>query len=261
MEILKPILLLFGLAAAFATMLAYFSKKLHVVSDPRIDAVRGLLSGANCGACGEAGCDAYARALVEGKTTMDQCPSTCSTNKAKIGELLGISADGEETMVKVFCAGGNACMDKYDYQGYGDCKSMELLAAGRKACNVGCMGMGSCVDACHYHSIEVNTSGFAEVNNIKCINCGACIKTCPKNLIKRIPKSAKIMVACSNHNRGKDVSSICKAGCIGCGICVKTCKAGAIVMDNNLAVIDYTKCTGCLDCVAKCPTKVIKVIN
>jgi electron transport complex protein RnfB len=260
MEILYSALLLLGLAALFSGLLAYFGKKLQVEKDPRIDAVRGLLSGANCGACGYAGCDDFAKNLVEGKASLSNCPSTSKENKDKIGDLLGVSNTGEETIVKVFCCGGNTCKDKYDYQGYGDCKSMELLSGGRKACPVGCMGMGSCTDACHYHAVDVNTQGFSEVNNEKCVNCGACIAACPKGLIKRIPKSAKIMVACSNHGRGKEVSSVCKSGCIGCGLCVKTCKYGAITLDNNLAVVDYSKCTGCLECVQKCPTKVIKVL-
>lgn len=259
-EILKPALLLLGLAIVFAAMLAYLAKKLHVDRDPRIDAVKAMLSGANCGACGEAGCDAYAKGLVEGKCTLAMCPSTSSDSKDKIAEILGCTNDGEETIVKVFCCGGNSCLDKYDYQGYGDCKSMELLASGRKACTVGCMGMGSCVDSCHYHAIEVNAQGFAEVNNAKCINCGACIEACPKNLIKRIPKSAKVMIQCSTPLKGKEVKAVCKAGCIGCGLCVKNCKYGAIVMVDNLPVIDYTKCTGCMVCVEKCPTKVIKAL-
>lgn len=31
----------------------------------------------------------------------------------------------------------------------------------------------------------------------------------------------------------------CKSGCIGCTLCVKQCEYGAIVMDNNIPVIDY----------------------
>jgi electron transport complex protein RnfB len=120
--------------------------------------------------------------------------------------------------------------------------------------------MGSCVDACVYHAVEVNADGYAETDKDKCTTCGACIKACPKGLIRRIPKSAKIMVACSNHDKGRDVREVCKAGCIACGLCVKTCKYGAITLHDNLAVVDYDKCTGCLECVGKCPTKVIKVL-
>jgi len=49
----------------------------------------------------------------------------------------------------------------------------------------------------------------------------------------------------------------CKVGCIACGRCVKVCPLGAITMDNNLAVIDYSKCDNCGKCIEECPRKII----
>ena len=40
-------------------------------------------------------------------------------------------------------------------------------------------------------------------------------------------------------------------------MCVKACQHDAIHVTNFLASIDYDKCTGCGDCVAKCPKHVI----
>ena len=49
----------------------------------------------------------------------------------------------------------------------------------------------------------------------------------------------------------------CKVGCIGCKICEKNCKFDAIHVENNVAVIDYSKCKDCGLCAMKCPKKVI----
>ncbi|MDH5661794.1 MAG: 4Fe-4S binding protein, partial [Elusimicrobiota bacterium] len=46
-----------------------------------------------------------------------------------------------------------------------------------------------------------------------------------------------------------------------CGICVKVCEPKAIKLENNLAVIDYEKCTNCGICVEKCPTNSIVMVQ
>ena len=37
----------------------------------------------------------------------------------------------------------------------------------------------------------------------------------------------------------------------------KHCEFGAITVENNIAHIDYSKCTGCGKCAEKCPKKII----
>ena len=64
MTIAILIIALIGLVAAVA--LAVADKYLSVPEDPRIGMVTAELPGANCGGCGFAGCDGYARALVAG---------------------------------------------------------------------------------------------------------------------------------------------------------------------------------------------------
>mgnify|MGYP002559684789 FL=1 len=257
LQVFIPALILLVLAMLFAIALAYLGKKLAVSRDERIDQVRDCLSGANCGACGYAGCDGFATALVEGKAELSSCNATSKEKKEEIAEILGLTDTGEATKVVVCCHGGQDAKDKYDYVGYGDCRSMELLAGGRKQCAWGCLGTGSCVDACQHHAVTVKQKGYSEVSLSKCISCGRCISVCPKKIIKRIPASATYYVACSNHQKGKEVRELCSKGCIACGLCVKQCEVGAITIVDNLATIDYTKCINCGKCAAKCPQRCI----
>lgn len=257
LQVFIPALILLVLAMLFAIALAYLGKKLAVSRDERIDQVRDCLSGANCGACGYAGCDGFATALVEGKAELSSCNATSKEKKEEIAEILGLTDTGEATKVVVCCHGGQDAKDKYDYVGYGDCRSMELLAGGRKQCAWGCLGTGSCVDACQHHAVTVKQKGYSEVSLSKCISCGKCISVCPKKIIKRIPASATYYVACSNHQKGKEVRELCTKGCIACGLCVKQCEVGAITIVDNLATIDYTKCINCGKCAAKCPQRCI----
>lgn len=277
MKIFIPSLILFVLALIFAVALAYLGKKLAVKHDVRIDEVRARLAGANCGACGYPGCDGFAAALVEGKAELSSCSVTSAENKQEIASILGITAEGGSFKVVVCCRGGNDAKDRYDYMGYGDCRSMQMLAGGRKQCRWGCLGMGTCVDACLQHAAEVNMRGYSEIHQEKCIQCGLCITACPKNIIKRVPDTAKYYVACSNHDRGKDVRDVCAKGCIACGLCVKACAAHmreladaageeipsepAIRLVDNLPVIDYDRCLGCGKCAEKCPRECILPVD
>ena len=53
---------------------------------------------------------------------------------------------------------------------------------------------------------------------------------------------------------------MCKNGCIGLGTCVKACPFDAIVVENGVAAVDYSKCKGCGICVSACPKGIIKLI-
>ncbi len=258
---LYSVLLMLGMAVLFGVLIVIISKVFEVKKDTRIDEIMEHLPKANCGGCGHPGCEGFAKALLEGTADVNDCGQTSKADKIEISNILGVAlSGGEETKLVVACCGGNQCADKADYQGYGNCVSQQMLAGGKKACDVGCMGMGSCVDACPSYAIKV-VDGVAVIDQELCTACGLCARTCPKALIKRIPVSAKIYVACSSQLRGKDVMNACKVGCIGCGLCERACEQKAIHMVNNVPVIDYSKCVHCMKCVEKCPRKVIKTID
>lgn len=73
-----------------------------------------------------------------------------------------------------------------------------------------------------------------------------------------MPFEAEYHVGCSSLDKGAVTRTYCDAGCIGCKLCEKACESGAITVSDNVAKIDYTKCTDCGKCAEKCPKKIIK---
>ncbi len=257
-SVLTVLLIVGALSIIFAILILIVSKVCAVTEDEKVNAVAENLAGANCGGCGYAGCEGFAKALCQGNAEISSCGPTSNEAKAKIAEILGIPFEAsEEKFAIIHCAGGLNAMNKFNYVGNKTCSAQIVYQGGAKVCPDGCLGLGSCVEVCPYDAISIK-DGVSVVDKVLCEACGLCVKTCSKHLIDFIPKTAKVFVACSTKCRGKDVMTACKVGCIGCGLCVKNCPEQAITLVDNLPVIDYTKCTGCKTCVTKCPRKSIK---
>lgn len=240
-------------------LLGIAAKVFHVNVDEREIMVRELLPGNNCGGCGYAGCDGLAKAIATGEAPVTGCPVANSDTHAKIGEVMGKAADKTERKVAfVKCNGScDKTNRKYNYHGIADCKKAVMVPGhSEKVCNYGCMGYGSCVRACKFDAIHV-INGVAVVDKEKCVACGKCVAECPNQLIEFVPVSADYKVQCASKDKGKDVNAGCSVGCIGCMMCTKVCETGAITVENNIAHIDYSKCTRCGKCAEKCPRKII----
>ena len=236
------------------------SEKFKVEVDEKEILVRNELPGNNCGGCGYAGCDALAKAIAAGQAEVGACPVGGASTAEKIGAIMGVAGGTAEKKVAFVKCKGTCDKTKvqYNYYGVDDCKKVSVVpGAGEKACTYGCMGYGSCVKACAFDAIHV-VDGVAVVDKEKCGACGKCVSSCPNHLIELVPYKAEHLVQCSSHDKGKDVKSVCESGCIGCTLCTKQCEFDAIHMENNLAVIDYEKCTNCGKCAEKCPVKVIQ---
>lgn len=259
-EIIIPVLIIGGLGLIFGLLLAFASFVFEVKQDERIDKITEALPGANCGACGYAGCAAYASAVVNNGAPVTACSVGKAAVAGAIAEIMGVeSGSVVDRVAHVKCNG--TCENtslKYDYVGVQDCAALAKLAGGQKHCRQSCLGFGTCASVCKFGAISVKDN-VAHVDEELCTGCGACMGVCPRNVIELVERKVKVVINCSNTETAKAANKHCKASCIGCRMCVKACENDAIYVENNHAYIDYSKCTGCGACAAKCPKKVIEI--
>lgn len=243
-------------------VLTIASKVFHVPVDPIVGQIREELPGANCGACGYAGCDDYAAAFGEDKNTSpSKCPVGGAELAGKLAEILGVEASSSAAPVAVvMCQGSKSkAQDYLKYEANITCTAANQLFGGNKGCAFGCLGGGDCVRACEFDAIDI-VDGLAVVDRDKCVGCGACANACPKGVIEMLTKDDRVFVRCHSLDKGAQVMKVCKIGCIGCQRCVKECKFDAIHVENNIAKVDYEKCKNCGACSRVCPTKAIELI-
>ena len=242
--------------------LVFTSKKFHVEVDEKEAAVREVLPGNNCGACGFAGCDAMAAAISKGEAPVGGCPVGSGPVAEKVAAIMGVAAEtAEKNAAFVRCSGTcDVTRSQGNYIGIIDCRAAVFAGVNVTSCDYGCLGFGSCTQVCPADAIRV-VNGVAVVDEKKCVACGLCVKACPRGLIELKPVKNQVAVRCSSHDRGAQVKSVCTAGCIGCGLCEKQCKFDSVHVERNLAHVDYEKCIQCGACVSKCPVGVITMTD
>ena len=262
MEILIAFLVMLGIALIAGLLLLVFSKLFAEEKNPVEEAVRACLPGINCGACGYKGCDDYAAALAEGGVKPNLCIPGAKLVAEEISGILGVEAGEVSDLVAyVRCNGyceATTFVAKYD--GVTTCKAASMLYGGTNSCRFGCLGLGDCAMACPSKAICL-ADGIAHVDTGLCIGCGLCKQTCPKQIIDMIPQEAVVTVKCSNKQKGADARKACTNACIGCKKCEKVCPHGAVTVKDNLAEVDYTKCTRCGICVEQCPTGCLRKVH
>lgn len=245
--ILYNLLVLTGIGLISAIVLYMVSKKFYVEENPQIDEVEAYLPGANCGACGYAGCHDFAvncvRADEDGFAKL-HCPVGGAKVMCKVSAVLGRSAVEKDPTVAVLKCNGTCekAPSKIQFDGVNSCRIAAKISVGRTGCPNGCLRFGDCAKICQFDALHIDAVlGIPVVDENKCTSCGACVNICPRHLFEIRPKGKdgkRVYVACSNTQKGAQARKNCSAACIGCMKCTKI--SPEIKVENNLSNIPTT---------------------
>lgn len=239
--ILVAVMILGGVGLTFGALIAIANKKLKVWEDPRIDGVSDLLPGTNCGACGFAGCRAFAEELVTGGAQPAGCTNMGEDAIGQVADYLGVEA-GEATkrVARLLCAGGqDVAIQNAEYEGLPTCSAAAAVAGGGKGCSWGCLGLADCARVCTFDAITMSDSLLPVVKPSLCTACGDCVEACPKDLFQIMPLEQHLLVQCKSLLEGDEAEALCRVACTGCGRCADDGAPGLIKIEQGLAIIDY----------------------
>jgi electron transport complex protein RnfB len=240
-EIVGSVAILGGVTTVFGAFISLVNAKFKVWEDPRIEGVRELLPGADCGACGQAGCRAFAEELTRGSVEPATCTVMGEDDRADVATYLGVDAgEADKRVARLLCAGGrDVAPYKGAYHGVESCAAAAAVTGGGKSCAWGCLGYADCAVACDFDAIVMSPTGLPVVDPEKCTACGDCVEACPLGLFVLLPESHHLVVQCKNLLSGEAAEAVCSVVCNACGRCVADAEPGLIAMIDGLATIDY----------------------
>jgi len=240
---LVSVAVLGGVGTTFGALIALANARFRVEEDPRVDALADVLPGANCGACGFAGCRAFAEAVIEGRTPPSRCTVMSDDEREDVSELLGVEAGGADRKVaRLMCAGGfDVAPRKARYVGIESCAAAVAVTGGGKGCAWGCVGYADCAVACDFDAITMGPTGLPVVDAEKCTACNDCVEVCPLGLFTLHPVDTHLLVQCRNLLDGDAAEAVCSVACTGCRKCAQDAAPELIEIRRGLAVIDYDR--------------------
>ncbi len=234
--------IIFGVTCGI--ILAYAAKRFAVQVDPKIEAVRAVLPGANCGACGYPGCEGYAEAVVtEADVPVNKCSPGKAEVAAKVAEITGKTpAEAGELISVLRCSRNEGNVGrKHHYFGFDTCAAASMAFGGPYECTYACVGYGDCEHSCPFDAIKMEDN-MPVIDPEACTGCGVCVGACPKGVLQLVPANAPVYVSCSSKDKGKKVTEVCSAGCIHCMACTRKAK-DVVNMVGDRIEIDYDQLT------------------
>jgi len=132
--------------------------------DDITEKINSILPQTQCGKCDYSGCKPYAKAIVEGKAEINQCPPGGNTGILKIAQLLRVEY-------------------KPLNEKYGVSKPNEIAIIKEDEC-IGCT---LCILACPVDAILGASKSMHTVISEECTGCELCIEPCPVDCIKMEP--------------------------------------------------------------------------
>ena len=261
--ILGSVAILGGVGLTFGMLIALANRKLRVWEDPRIESVTDILPGVNCGACGYAGCRAFAEATVEGIVAPAGCTVMGEGEVDDVAAMLGVDAgEAVKRVARLLCAGGSQVAPyKAIYDGLESCAAAVAVSGGGKACPWGCVGLSDCAVSCDFDAIRMNEFDLPEVDIELCTACGDCVEACPLDLFVLMPLDHKLIVQCRNLLEGDAATDVCAVACDACGRCAADAP-DVVEIRNGLAVVDYEAIDrATLAATTRCPTGAIQWVE
>lgn len=249
-----------GVGLTFASLIALTHRRFRVDEDPRLEVLVGMLPGSNCGACGCAGCRAFAEQLLDGTTQPAGCTVMGAEDVTEVAEFLGVEAgEANRRVARLRCAGGCAVAPRAAaYRGIPTCAAAAAVAGGGKQCAWGCLGLGDCAVVCDFDAIVMRPDELPAVIPERCTACGDCVEACPKDLFVLLPAAERLFVQCASPLTGDRATALCAVACNACGKCALDAAPGLVAMVDGLPVVDYSQSAlAGPEAVARCPTGAI----
>jgi len=134
------------------------------LNESLIKQIDAILPQTQCGQCGFSGCEPYARAIVEKRADINQCPPGNDDGIRNIARLLGVNPKPLNTRHGIPKPRAVAVIDE----------------------NL-CIGCTFCIQACPVDAILGAAKQMHTVLSDECTGCELCVAPCPMDCITLIP--------------------------------------------------------------------------